>query len=70
MFREGEEILTVRDPSQIDALHAQIEALHDDRLREKLGAAARQVALRHTFEHNVDEILSLYGRPSGRRLAA
>jgi UDP-glucose:(heptosyl)LPS alpha-1,3-glucosyltransferase len=70
LFREGVEILTVNDPRDAAGLYQCIEALCDERVRSRLGAAARRVALRHPFERNVAEILALYERSAGRRLAA
>jgi UDP-glucose:(heptosyl)LPS alpha-1,3-glucosyltransferase len=70
LFREGHEILTISDPSNGEALYEQIDALFNAGLRTNLGAAAREVAMRHPFERNVLEILQLYDRPGRRRLAA
>jgi UDP-glucose:(heptosyl)LPS alpha-1,3-glucosyltransferase len=70
LFREGEEILTVAEPSAEDALYERVDALFDDRLRNSLGAAARRVALRHPFEKNVAEILRLYDGRLRLRAAA
>ena len=70
LFHEGDEILSVDDPHDGEALFERVDALFDARLRAELGAAARRVALRHPFERNVAEILRLYKRPIGRRLAA
>jgi UDP-glucose:(heptosyl)LPS alpha-1,3-glucosyltransferase len=70
LFRDGEEILTVTDPYDADLLYERIDGLFDEHLRAKLGAAARQVALRHPFQRNVVEILRLYERSTGRRMAA
>jgi glycosyltransferase involved in cell wall biosynthesis len=69
LFREGE-ILTIGEPTDGDRLYECIEAVCDERLRQQLGASARQVALRHTFERNVAEILRLYGDHGHRQLAA
>jgi UDP-glucose:(heptosyl)LPS alpha-1,3-glucosyltransferase len=70
LFREGVDILTVNDPRDAEGLYQCLEALFDDRVRSSLGAAARRVALRHPFERNVAEMLALYERSAGRRLAA
>jgi UDP-glucose:(heptosyl)LPS alpha-1,3-glucosyltransferase len=70
LFREGVEILTVNDPRDAAGLYQCVEALFDERVRSRLGAAARKVALRHPFERNVAEILALYERSAGRELAA
>jgi UDP-glucose:(heptosyl)LPS alpha-1,3-glucosyltransferase len=70
LFRAGEDILTINVPTDEDALFAQIDMLFDVNLRQRLGLAARNVALRHPFEQNVAEILRLYDRRAPRRLAA
>jgi UDP-glucose:(heptosyl)LPS alpha-1,3-glucosyltransferase len=70
LFRERDEILTVDEPSESDALYERTESLFDERLRNKLGAAARKVALLHPFEKNVADILRLYDGRARRRLAA
>jgi UDP-glucose:(heptosyl)LPS alpha-1,3-glucosyltransferase len=70
LFREGESILTVGDPSDFDALYEKVDALFDDRLRAKMGTAARDVALQHPFEKNVAEVLRLYEARSRARVAA
>jgi UDP-glucose:(heptosyl)LPS alpha-1,3-glucosyltransferase len=70
LFREEEEILTVADPFDAGKLYAQVDALFDERLRAKLGAAARQIALRRPFQQNVTEIIQLYEPRTHRRLAA
>jgi UDP-glucose:(heptosyl)LPS alpha-1,3-glucosyltransferase len=70
LFREEDEILTIADPTDADALCERVDALFDARTREALGAGARRVALRHPFERNVANILQLYGRPIGRHAAA
>lgn len=70
LFRDGDEILTVADPRDAAALYERVDALFDPRVRAVLGAAARRVAMRHPFERNVADILRLYERPVGRRLAA
>jgi UDP-glucose:(heptosyl)LPS alpha-1,3-glucosyltransferase len=70
LFRDGESILTLNGPSDQSALVESINALFDERLREMLGSAARNVAVAHPFEKNVAEILRLYDRRVPRWLAA
>ena len=70
LFRDGENILTLSDPADQRALIESIDALFDERLRQRLGSAARNVALAHPFEKNVAEILRLYDKRVPRRLAA
>jgi UDP-glucose:(heptosyl)LPS alpha-1,3-glucosyltransferase len=70
LFRDGHEILTVADPSDSVELLDCVDALFEERLRRRLGDAARKVALRHTFDRNVAEIVQLYDRVVGHRVAA
>lgn len=70
LFQEGDEILTANDPRDFDALYERADALFDQRLRAKLGRAARNAALRHPFEKNVAEILGLYETRVSRRAVA
>ena len=70
LFREGAEILTVNDPADIDGLYERVDALFDARMRRRLSSGARTVALRHSFERNVSEILRLYDGCVRRRVAA
>jgi UDP-glucose:(heptosyl)LPS alpha-1,3-glucosyltransferase len=70
LFRSGHEILTIEDPRDAPALIECVDALFDERLRQRLGEAARRNALRHTFERNVAEVIALYDRTAARRIAA
>jgi UDP-glucose:(heptosyl)LPS alpha-1,3-glucosyltransferase len=70
LFREGQEILTVGEPRKTEALMDRIDALVDSRFREQVGDAARRVALRHTFDRNVSDIMRVYERHGGGRAAA
>ena len=70
LFREGDEILTVNDPSDHDALYKRVASLFDEWNRRVLGTGARKVALQHPFEKNVAEILELYEARADRSAAA
>ncbi len=70
LFREDEEVLTVEAPTDFAALLERVEALFDERLRGRLGLAARRVALRNPIERNVAEIVRLYEERGQRRIAA
>jgi UDP-glucose:(heptosyl)LPS alpha-1,3-glucosyltransferase len=70
LFRDGEEILTVTDPSDHEALYERVDSLFDEWKRRVLGTGARKVALQHPFEKNVAEILELYETRAGRSAAA
>jgi UDP-glucose:(heptosyl)LPS alpha-1,3-glucosyltransferase len=69
LFREDDEILTINDPTEGDALYERADAMFDERTRKVLGTAARHVALRNPIERNIAKIIALYGDRS-RRLAA
>jgi UDP-glucose:(heptosyl)LPS alpha-1,3-glucosyltransferase len=70
LFRDGDEILTVNDPSDHEALYERVDSLFDEWNRRMLGTGARKVALQHPFEKNVAEILELYETRAGRSAAA
>jgi UDP-glucose:(heptosyl)LPS alpha-1,3-glucosyltransferase len=70
LFHNGRDILTVEDPRDAQALVECVDALFDERLRQRLGEAARRVALHHTFERNVAEIVALYDGATDQRVAA
>lgn len=70
LFREDEEAFIVEAPTSTDALVERVDALFDERLRGRLGLAARRVALRNPIERNVAEIVRLYEQRGQRRMAA
>lgn len=60
LMTPGREGYLVADPADADELMAALLPLVDRERREMFGRAARALALRHTLDHNVDEILSAY----------
>lgn len=70
LFREDDEILTVDDPTAEEAMYERVEALFSERLRDKLGAAARRVALRNPIEGNIATIMRLYDSRTRGSVAA
>jgi glycosyltransferase involved in cell wall biosynthesis len=71
LMTEGVEGFVLPDPADVDQLTAHLEMLLDAGLRERMGEAARQLALRNTFAQNVDKMLDVYREMSGvRRYAA
>jgi UDP-glucose:(heptosyl)LPS alpha-1,3-glucosyltransferase len=70
LLDEGVDSLLLADPSNADELAEQMRLLLDKSLREKMGAAARQTALRHTLQRNVEEILAVYDEAVGSRRGA
>jgi len=61
LMHHGHDGLVLDDPADVTALATQMECLLDPRTRHAMGEAARALALRHTFEHNVDDLLAVYG---------
>jgi UDP-glucose:(heptosyl)LPS alpha-1,3-glucosyltransferase len=70
LVTDGGEGFVLQDPADVDELEARLESLMAADVRTRIGQAARQLALRHTFAHNVDEILTLYAQLDRRRAAA
>jgi UDP-glucose:(heptosyl)LPS alpha-1,3-glucosyltransferase len=63
--------LLLDDSTDAECLAAQMESLLDASLRQKMGAAARRLAVKHTQKHNCEEIISIYNQSAqSRRLAA
>jgi len=60
LLTDGVEGLLVSDPADDEGLAERMRILFDHRLREQMGSAARQMALNHTLERNVDEMLAVY----------
>jgi UDP-glucose:(heptosyl)LPS alpha-1,3-glucosyltransferase len=67
LLEDGRDCLLLSDPTDPRELAARIGDLLDAPLRRRMGAAARQTALRHTFEHNVDQVLEVYQEVLDRR---
>ena len=67
LFREGVEMQVISDPADPDELAASMRAVLPEPVRRAMGQAARRVALRHTFDHNVDQIVAVYEEIVARR---
>ena len=70
LLRDEVDTLFVEDPTDTCALAAQIQVLLDDSVRRAMGKAARQMALSHSFDRNVYELLAVYSETSCCRHAA
>ena len=68
LFHDGRDILLVADPARRRGLGGEGRGASGPGGPPRLGAAARQIAMRHTFEQNVDHILDLYQESSERRV--
>lgn len=69
LMRDGEHGFVLDDPGDVEALAEKMRLLLDPERCGRLGAAARALALEHTFTRNVEEFLALYERVRGRRFA-
>ncbi len=60
----------IDNPGDADALARCLEPLLEPHRRRMMGAAARRLALAHSFDRNCDEIVALYDEIVARRKAA
>ncbi len=60
LLTEGVEGYVVPDPASVDDLLARLELLFDASARNRMGEAARRLALQHTLQRNVNEVLAVY----------
>lgn len=65
LMTDGREGYVISDPRQAATLADRIERLLDPRERSRMGAAARELALRHSFERNCDRIEEVYREIAG-----
>jgi UDP-glucose:(heptosyl)LPS alpha-1,3-glucosyltransferase len=71
LLSDGVEGLLLNDSTDAECLAAQMESLIDVSLRQKMGAAARELASQHTLQRNCDEIITIYNQyAQSRRQAA
>ena len=66
LMTDGREGYVISDPRQAATLADRIERLLDPRERSRMGAAARELALRHSFERNCDRLEAVYREIAGR----
>ena len=57
---DGREGALLDDPADVAEFWRRIEPLLDARRRAEMARAARQLAVRHTFEQNIDELIAVY----------
>lgn len=67
MLTEGRDGLILDDPADDVALSEQLRRLFEPSVRDRMGFAARQTALRFPLERNCDEITSVYKATIKRR---
>ena len=69
LLTEGVEGYVISDPANVDELLVRLEPMFDSSRRNEMGQAARRLALEHTLERNVSEVLSVYEEVISRREA-
>ena len=67
LLEHGKSALLIDSASNHAELAVALGQMGDAALRERLGSAARQFALRHKFERNVEEIVALYEEVASRK---
>ena len=70
LLRDEVDAFLVEDPTNAHDVAERIEFLMDGSVRRPMGEAARRMALRHTFDRNVDEMLAVYSETQQWRHAA
>ncbi|MCS7305971.1 MAG: glycosyltransferase family 4 protein [Thermoguttaceae bacterium] len=60
LLHSGREGYVLEDPLDVEELVGKIEICCDQKLREQMSEAARQLAEQHPFDKNVEQILQIY----------
>ena len=60
LLTEGVDGYLLSDPANDEELAGRLRALMDASRRQRMGEAARQMALKHPFSRNFDELMALY----------
>ena len=60
----------ISDPADDAELAGALRPLLDRNVRQRMGEAARKLALKHTLDRNCDQIVSIYQQIAGRKLRA
>lgn len=60
LLTDGVDGFVLEDPADVEAFLTKLEPLFDAGLRQRMGQAARKLALAHTLDHNCDEIEAVY----------
>ena len=60
LLTHGEDGLLLSDPADDQKLASHMHTLLDPALRRRMGETARGMSLRHTMDHNCDQIIDLY----------
>jgi len=69
LLTDGVEGAVMPNPADVDDLLARLEPMFDPTVRTRMGRAARRLAMEHTLERNVNEVLAVYEEVVRRRNA-
>ncbi len=67
LITEGKHGFLVNDPGNAEELAEALRPLLDEHVRDRMGRAARQLAMNHSLERNCQEIVAIYEEIAGRR---
>jgi UDP-glucose:(heptosyl)LPS alpha-1,3-glucosyltransferase len=70
LLTEGVDGSVIWDPADDAELAGALRPLLDEKVRQRMGSAARKLALKHTLERNCDQIVSIYQQVAGQKLRA
>jgi UDP-glucose:(heptosyl)LPS alpha-1,3-glucosyltransferase len=70
LLTEGIDGSVISDPADDAELAAALRPLLDQNVRQRMGEAARKLALKHTLDRNCDQLVSIYRQIAGRKLRA
>ena len=70
LLTEGVDGSVLHDPADDAELAAALRPLLNQDVRQRMGEAARNLALKHTLDHNCNQIVSIYRQIAGRKLRA
>ncbi len=70
LLTDGVDGYTLDDPRDAVELARRVEVFLERDVRDRMGQAARQLALAHTLERNDQEMMTVYADAAGRRQAA
>jgi UDP-glucose:(heptosyl)LPS alpha-1,3-glucosyltransferase len=70
LLTEGIDGSVIADPADDAELARALRPLLEPHVRQRMGEAARKLALKHTLDHNCDQIMAIYQQIAGRKLRA
>jgi UDP-glucose:(heptosyl)LPS alpha-1,3-glucosyltransferase len=70
LLTEGVDGSVIADPADDAELAAALRPLLDTAVRQRMGEAARKLALKYTLDRNCDQIVSIYRQIAGEKLRA